>query len=287
MKTVLITGVSKGIGKAMADRFLTEGFRVIGTSTSGKADLSHENLTIYQLDLSSPESIDHCCAEIARSGVTVDILMNNAGALFDDDETHVIVDKLRKTLEVNLVGTIDFTEHIIPLIKQRVVAPILQATAEVKKSDTADANITNINTDPKVMTSSISSTNTIKNPKTDKTPDQAGQNDEFGHIVSTSSTAGSLTLTASVLNTHFPYHYPAYKISKCALNMYTATLAKRLSHENTGIIVSSVHPGWVRTDMGGAEAEVTPEQAAEDIFQLAISRPETGCFWYKGRKLPW
>ena len=246
MKTVLITGIGRGIGQALAKKFLAENYKVIGTATTGKVDFSNPNLTVYQLDLSSPESIDRCCADIARvnekNGMTIDILINNAGAMFDNDEIQVIVDKLLKTLEVNLIGTIDFTEHIIP---------------EMSPS---------------------------------------------GHIVSISSSAGSLTDTdmADAKTSHFPFHYPAYKISKCALNMYTRTLAMRMQHERntTGpagapgisadfITVSSIHPGWVKTAMGGDDATETPEEAAESIYKLAISRPETGQFWFNGKKYPW
>ena len=84
---------------------------------------------------------------------------------------------------------------------------------------------------------------------------------------------------------HFPYHYPSYKISKAALNMYTRTLALRLKESD--IIVSSVHPGWARTDMGGQDADISPEEAAEGIYGVATSKPETGQFWFRGKHLPW
>jgi len=48
-----------------------------------------------------------------------------------------------------------------------------------------------------------------------------------------------------------------------------------------------VHPGWVRTDMGGKSAAMSPEEAARYIYDLAISKPETGQFWFKGEKFPW
>jgi NAD(P)-dependent dehydrogenase (short-subunit alcohol dehydrogenase family) len=142
------------------------------------------------------------------------------------------VDKLRKTLEVNLIGTIDFTEHIIPSM------------------------------------------------------------DKSAHIVNISSSAGSLNDTdmEDAKTSHFPFHYPAYKISKCALNMYTRTLAMRMQHERNSedfITVSSVHPGWVKTAMGGDDANLTPEEAAGNIYTLAISKPETGQFWFNGKKHPW
>ena len=67
--------------------------------------------------------------------------------------------------------------------------------------------------------------------------------------------------------------------------MYTVTLSRLL--EQRKIIVSSVHPGWVRTDMGGQEADITPEEAAENIYEFANSQPASGQFWFKGKQLPW
>ena len=66
--------------------------------------------------------------------------------------------------------------------------------------------------------------------------------------------------------------------------MYTKTLALRLKDK---IIVSAIRPGWTFTKMGGQEATSTPEESANDIFEFAITKPETGQFWFKGEKYPW
>jgi NAD(P)-dependent dehydrogenase (short-subunit alcohol dehydrogenase family) len=117
MKTVLITGVSRGIGKATAEKFLSEGWKVIGTSTSGEVAFKHENLQVLQLDLSKTESIEKVANEIIVSGEKIDVLINNAGVALDSWDSGVYMEKVRKTFEVNLFGLIDFTEKILPTIK--------------------------------------------------------------------------------------------------------------------------------------------------------------------------
>lgn len=113
MKTVLITGVSRGIGLATAKKFLDEGYFVLGTSTSGGSDLNHDNLKMFQLDLSAPESIKTAVEHISQFGEKPDILINNAGINVEEWEEVVLdISKLRQTLEVNLIGTADFTEHM-------------------------------------------------------------------------------------------------------------------------------------------------------------------------------
>src|ERR1035437_8202735 len=118
MKNVLITGISKGIGKALTQKFLEEGYFVIGTSTSGEVDYSNENLLVYTLELSSPESIKKCVDTIVQSGKKIDILINNAGVLLDEDETTVIAEKLRQTLAINLIGPVDFTEQLVSFVNK-------------------------------------------------------------------------------------------------------------------------------------------------------------------------
>jgi NAD(P)-dependent dehydrogenase (short-subunit alcohol dehydrogenase family) len=217
MKTALITGVSRGIGKATAEKFVKEGFNVIGVSQSGKTPFEHENLKVFKTDLSNPSSIKSLVENIRSKSIKIDILINNAGILIDKG-SGLTLDVLRKTMEVNLFGLVNLTEQMIPCINHG------------------------------------------------------------GHIINLSSGLGSLTDGASG-------YYSAYRISKVAINMYTRTLAVHLSQK--GIKVSSIDPGWVKTDMGGAGASRNPSEPAQEIFELATSNLDSGFFWYRGKKKSW
>jgi NAD(P)-dependent dehydrogenase (short-subunit alcohol dehydrogenase family) len=59
--------------------------------------------------------------------------------------------------------------------------------------------------------------------------------------------------------------YYAYAVSKAALNMLTRSLAFELAPE--GITIVAISPGWVRTDMGGEDADISPEESAEAIVE--------------------
>ena len=80
--------------------------------------------------------------------------------------------------------------------------------------------------------------------------------------------------------------YAAYRISKTALNAVTAILAAEL---RGAVAVNSVCPGWVRTDMGGPNAERDVSQGAAGIVWLALDAPQdlTGKFVRDRKVIPW
>jgi NAD(P)-dependent dehydrogenase (short-subunit alcohol dehydrogenase family) len=81
--------------------------------------------------------------------------------------------------------------------------------------------------------------------------------------------------------------YPAYRISKTALNAVTRIFSQELSKHH--ILVNSICPGWVKTDMGGAGAELTPEQGADTITWAATLPQDgpTGGFFRNREPIDW
>ncbi|MEM7755737.1 MAG: SDR family oxidoreductase [Planctomycetota bacterium] len=101
-------------------------------------------------------------------------------------------------------------------------------------------------------------------------------------VVHITSTMGSLAHAQRATKNH------AYRASKAALNMVTVLMANEL--RDRAICCVAVHPGWVRTDMGGRDAELSPERSAGDILGLAgrLTMADTGGFLnHTGEALPW
>lgn len=109
----------------------------------------------------------------------------------------------------------------------------------------------------------------------------------YGRIVNISSTLGALTDMANPASAYASLDVPAYRLSKTILNGITALLAKDLRGEN--ILVNSVCPGWVRTDLGGPDAPLTPEEAAEVPVWLATLPDDgpNGGFFRDRQPIPW
>jgi NAD(P)-dependent dehydrogenase (short-subunit alcohol dehydrogenase family) len=101
---------------------------------------------------------------------------------------------------------------------------------------------------------------------------------DHGRIVNVSSQAGSLASMSGGA--------PAYSISKAALNGLTRVLAAELRRD--GILVNSICPGWVATDMGGPGGRPVEEGAASVVWgALLPDDGPTGGFFRDGRPLPW
>lgn len=80
----------------------------------------------------------------------------------------------------------------------------------------------------------------------------------------------------------------SYRMSKAALNMAMRNLAIEL--KSADIIACPLHPGWVKTSMGGEGAPVRPEDSVRGLRQVieTLDMPKSGRFWdFRGEELPW
>ena len=149
---VVITGASTGIGAACALDLDRRGFRVVaGVRSHGDADRlrqqASERLSPVDLDVTGPEAIrsaaEHVAAEVGEAGLAG--LVNNAGILVAAPLELVSLDRLRRQLEVNVIGVVAVTQAFLPLLRRargrivnlgsisgKVVAPYLGPYAASK-----------------------------------------------------------------------------------------------------------------------------------------------------------
>ena len=129
MKTALVTGANKGIGFGIAKHLGLSGWKVIvGARDQGRAEKAISELQSLGIDvpgwvnieLSDLSSIEKAAKEINEKYQDVTLLVNNAGIPGDMsvDSIHTEIDVIKKTLEVNFIGTFAFTKALAPLLIQ-------------------------------------------------------------------------------------------------------------------------------------------------------------------------
>jgi NAD(P)-dependent dehydrogenase (short-subunit alcohol dehydrogenase family) len=231
----LVTGANKGIGFEVARDLARKGFHVFLGARNEKAGQAavqklnkegekedYGEIAFIKIDVSKPESIRRAAEEFSRSTDRLDVLVNNAGVLLDDDKDVLTItpEIFETTLRTNTLGALLVSQAFIPFLK---------------KSDAP-------------------------------------------RIVNVSSGGGQLADGADGWA-------PAYCISKTAMNGVTSQLAAALPK----FAVNSVCPGWVRTDMGGANATRSVAEGASGIVWLAADAPqkETSKFWRDRKEIPW
>lgn len=210
MKNVVITGVSGGLGRCLAEEYLREGCNVFGYDIEErdiKTYLGADGKRFYfeYMDVGNDISVENSAEELGKKVSGVDILINCAGIL-PSDSAKVLEDfdvsGSLETFNVNALGPLRMTKAFLALLKKA----------------------------------------------------------EAGVIVNISSEAGSLQTHAGYIIRY------DYCMSKAALNIQSVILQRYLEQEK--IRVLTVHPGWMKTSMGGENAPILPRETAKGIKDL-------------------
>jgi 3-oxoacyl-[acyl-carrier protein] reductase len=138
-KTAIVTGGSKGIGKAIAKALAAEGANVVicGRGLVALSEARNEieqvggKVIAVQADLSNQEDVERLVSDTVNCFKTIDILVNNAGVVnrFDDFES-LEVEEWQKLFEVNLFGVVRITKVVIPYMKKAEYGRIINISSD-------------------------------------------------------------------------------------------------------------------------------------------------------------
>ncbi|XP_033340862.1 SDR family oxidoreductase sniffer isoform X1 [Megalopta genalis] len=116
----------------------------------------------------------------------------------------------------------------------------------------------------------------------------ANKCDDKTHMsVNRSAVINMSSLLGSIADNTIGGFYP-YRCSKAALN--AATKSMSIDFKDDGILVISLHPGWVRTNLGGSNAPIDVDTSVNDILNTlgTLTEEHTGCFiQHDGKMIPW
>ena len=228
MKTVLITGASRGIGLEFSRQYAMDGWRVLAFSRSPSPGLEKlsaqypERVKMHALNVADHEEIDRLGKLLSEE--SIDLLINNAGIYPDSGGFgHTDYEKWMQAFNVN------------------TMAPLRMAEAFVRQ--VASSSLKTVAT----LTSKMGS---------------LSDNDSGGEYL--------------------------YRTSKAAANMVVKSLSIDL--KPSGITAVALHPGWVKTDMGGPSALISVEKSVSGMRQVLakITIADSGKFIaYDGMEIPW
>jgi len=133
-KTLLITGVSSGFGRALAEEALAAGHRVVGTVRGEPARLAFESLSPGAaigrvLDVTDFDAIDGVAADIEASVGAIDVLVNNAGYGHEGVMEESPLPEMRRQFDVNVFGAVAMMKAVLPFMRQRRRGHILNITS--------------------------------------------------------------------------------------------------------------------------------------------------------------
>ena len=133
-KILLITGVSSGFGRALAQEALAAGHKVVGTVRSVEAKREFESLSANGafgrvLDVTDFDAIDGIVAEIEATVGPVDVLVNNAGYGHEGVMEESPLSEMRRQFDVNVFGAVAMMKAVLPFMRARRSGHILNVTS--------------------------------------------------------------------------------------------------------------------------------------------------------------
>ncbi|WP_184251462.1 oxidoreductase [Paraburkholderia atlantica] len=133
-KTLLITGVSSGFGRALAQEALAMGHNVVGTVRTVEAKREFESLSANAawgrvLDVTAFDAIDGVVAEIEASVGPIDVLVNNAGYGHEGIMEESPLSEMRRQFDVNVFGAVAMMKAVLPFMRERRRGHIVNITS--------------------------------------------------------------------------------------------------------------------------------------------------------------
>lgn len=137
---VIVTGATRGIGKALCEAFMELGASVIGIYHSNRAaadnfiaeaaSRGHE-LELHMCNVADHQVVDSLLHDIEARHDTVDVLVNNAGIRRDALAALMKSEDWQAVLDINLTGTFNMAKHVIPLMLKQKYGRIINITSPV------------------------------------------------------------------------------------------------------------------------------------------------------------
>lgn len=267
-KVAVVTGANKGIGLAIVRKlckeFSGDVYLTARSEDRGRAaveTLEAEGLKpkFHQLDIDSSASIETLKRHIVDSYGGVDVLVNNAAIAYKRKSTAPFLEQATVTLKTNFTGTLNISKAFIPIVRPHGRIVNVSSTA------------CSLGKLQKHWQDRFSSPSLTERELVDLM-------DQFVKDV------------ASGNHTEKGWPNTAYGVSKVGVTALTMVHAREMAKSGKeDVLINACCPGWVRTDMAGYNAPLSPDEGAETPVYLALLPPgsPSGEFWKVKKVQQW
>jgi len=129
LKTVLITGASSGIGKAIAEHLSEKGYTVFGTSRNPKKTSEKNDFEMIVLEVTQIESIWKAVNYVIGKSGRIDVLINNAGMGIAGPLEEIPEAEIKRVFETNFFGPINLMKAVLPQMRKQGSGLIINTTS--------------------------------------------------------------------------------------------------------------------------------------------------------------
>jgi NAD(P)-dependent dehydrogenase (short-subunit alcohol dehydrogenase family) len=123
-RVVLVTGASRGIGKAIAEKFAQYGDRVFGTARQPES-IQWRAGTLLRLDVQEESSVAECMETILSQAKRIDVLVNNAGITIPGAIEELSLTQVKAVFETNFFGVVRMTQAALPTMRRQAAGRIV------------------------------------------------------------------------------------------------------------------------------------------------------------------
>jgi len=277
-KIAVVTGGNKGIGygivRALCKKF--EGTVYLTARDEGRGlaaveELKKEGLVakFHLLDIDSLESIQRFRDYVKSSYGGLDVLVNNAAMAYKVAATEPFAEQAEVSCRVNFIGTLNVCNELFPLLRKHGRVVHVSSSAghlqRINGQEPESIELRKQFADPELTTAKL---------------------------IEIIDTFVSLTKQAKHRENGWPNS--AYSVSKVAVSALTRIQQRELdqSRPDDDLVVNSVHPGYVDTDMTSHKGELTIDQGADAPVHLAllppnVKEPRGGYVWHNKAIVDW
>ena len=249
-KILLVTGANRGIGLEIIDTLLEKKTKLRLIMTARNDELGQqkynelcekypedkERFFYHQLDITNEESITELINWIKTTFKKIDYLCNNAGV--SNKGTDFNIETFNFTFNTNVYGTINFIDKMLTSSVFNKQGKIILVTGKSSLSKIKDEKLMTKFKNAKNADDAIKLADSFKDSIENNTVDEDG------------------------------WYKNTFGVGTMVMNTYAKVVIKRREISKEQLSVYAVHPGWVKTEMGGEFAKVEVKDAANQIIYL-------------------